>query len=567
MPAVGLVPEHGQAAAAAAAALGTRCSKGRHIRRQSARNTAEMLRWAEWTPVTARSSEGTRLSRARAVVIARGRRLVGWLHRHRVGRHVLICLTAVAGALIAVTLWGSVQERVGPVQATFRLQPALHGGTEIDVPPLGTLSVHSHAGPLHVRATVTSVDLQDAQRVLDGEQTTDQIEAQVNHDVHHAMTVLIAKWVTLALLGGAGAVLAVYRRPRPVVLGASVVAAAMMISGIVVVSTWRSRAFSNPRFSGVLRAAPTVIGSVEDIPEKFDSYRRELAKIVTNISKLYDATRTLPNSIAANAIPVLWVSDIHDNPEAFTVMQSIVAEFGAKAVVDTGDISDHGTAAEDRLFDPISQLGVPYVYVRGNHDSLVTQRYLARLGNVHVLDNGAVEQVAGLRWAGTGDPNFTPDRSVDYGHGSDPALLTAGTALTESIQASRQPVDVALVHEPTMAGPLAGSVPLVLDGHVHHRAHRRDGPTVTLTQGSSGGAGLRNLEGSQALDLEMSVLYFDPASRQLVAVDDITLSGLGGESVQIQRHRASYYRDGSVDSTPSGPATRSPPGEAPSTTR
>ena len=34
------------------------------------------------------------------------------------------------------------------------------------------------------------------------------------------------------------------------------------------------------------------------------------------------------------------------------------------------------------------------------------------------------------------------------------------------------PVDVALVHEPGMAAPLMGSVPLLLDGHVHERRSR-----------------------------------------------------------------------------------------------
>jgi hypothetical protein len=92
-----------------------------------------------------------------------------------------------------------------------------------------------------------------------------------------------------------------------------------------------------------------------------------------------------------------------------------------------------------------------------------------------------------------------------------------------------------------MAVPLQGKVPLILDGHIHRREHQSTLKTLTLTQGSSGGAGLRNLEGAEPLPLEMSVLYFDPETHGLLAVDDITLSGLGIESVQIQRHRAAFY--------------------------
>ncbi len=478
-----------------------------------------------------------------------------WQAKRRIGYRAAVCLTAIAGGLIAITLWGSVHSNVGPVRASFTLQPRLHGGTEIDIPPLGRLYMDSHSAPVHLKATVTGVDLAAAERALHGQLTTDQIEAQVTSDVKHALIVLVVKAILLGILGGAGAVLIVFRRPRAAVLGVGTMVAALVVTGAVGVVTFRSEAFAQPRFSGVLSSAPTLIGSVEDIPAKFDTYRRELAKIVTNITKLYDATTTLPGSISPDAIPVLFVSDIHDNPEAFTVMQSIVAQFGAQAVVDTGDISDHGTAAENKLYDPVADLQIPYIYVRGNHDSSTTQAYLQKLPNVHVLDNGKVEEIAGIRWAGIGDPNFTPDQSVDYGHGGDARLTAAGAQLATAIDSATPKVDVALVHEPPMAKPLDGHVPLILDGHVHHRDHSATADTITLTQGSSGGAGLRNLEGDEPLPLEMSVLYFDPVAHTLLAADEITLSGLGLESVQIQRHRASYYQqDGKQESpTPSSP--------------
>ncbi|MGI8879677.1 MAG: metallophosphoesterase family protein [Jatrophihabitans sp.] len=482
-----------------------------------------------------------------------------WQLRRRIGYRTLVCLTAIAGGLVAITLWGSVHSNVGPVRASFSLQPRWHGGTEIDIPPLGRLYVDSHSAPVRLKATVTGVDLAAAQRALHGQLTTDQIEAQVTSDVKHALIVLVVKAILLSILGGAGAVLIVFRRPRAAVLGTATMAAVLVVTGAVGVVTFRSDAFSQPRFSGVLSSAPTLIGSVEDIPAKFDTYRRELAKIVTNITKLYDATTTLPGSISPDAIPVLFVSDIHDNPEAFTVMQSVVTQFGARAVVDTGDISDHGTAAENKLYDPVADLQIPYIYVRGNHDSSTTQAYLEKMPNVHVLDNGAVEEIAGIRWAGIGDPNFTPDQTVDYGHDGDARLAAAGQQLATAIDASSPKVDVALVHEPAMAKPLDGHVPLILDGHIHHRAHSATADTVTLTQGSSGGAGLRNLEGDEPLPLEMSVLYFDPVSHTLLAADEITLSGLGLESVQIQRHRAAYYRQDAKpeQSTPSSPGAPS----------
>jgi hypothetical protein len=54
-------------------------------------------------------------------------------------------------------------------------------------------------------------------------------------------------------------------------------------------------------------------------------------------------------------------------------------------------------------------------------------------------------------------------------------------------------------------------------------------------QGSTGGAGLRGLEGEKPTPLTMSVLYFDP-QKQLQAYDDIQVGGTGESQVNLERH-------------------------------
>jgi predicted phosphodiesterase len=468
---------------------------------------------------------------------------------------------ALAGAIAAVALFGTVHRTVGPVRTDVAIRPSWSGGTAVDVPPLGRLDFASHAGPLHVEVEVRSLDIADARRLVEGGTTSAQFEKEVTDDARRALVALIVRTALVALGGAVVVVLLVYRRGRLVLLAAATVLAALAVSGAITVGTWSTRAFTQPRFSGLLSSAPALIGNIDDIPDRFDNYRRQLAKLVSNVSKLYDVTSSLPSAISPDAIPVLWVSDIHDNPEAFTVMSSLVSQFDVKAVVDTGDLSDHGTAAENRLYSPIGQFDVPYVYVRGNHDSAATQSYVASLAGAHVLDRGRIETIAGLRFAGIGDPTFTPDRSVAQ-DGNQEILGSAGRSLAGAIDAATTPVDVALVHEPAMATPVTGHVPLVLSGHTHKRAHTVSHGTIGLTQGSSGGAGLRNLEGAEPLPLEMSVLYFDPTSHRLVAADDITVSGLGQESVAIQRHRASDYTGTDVTPTPSVPPSASTPSPA-----
>ena len=53
-----------------------------------------------------------------------------------------------------------------------------------------------------------------------------------------------------------------------------------------------------------------------------------------------------------------------------------------------------------------------------------------------------------------------------------------------------------MVHDPKQAAPLDGVVPLVLAGHTHERkVSELDDGTRLMVEGSTGGAGLRGLQG------------------------------------------------------------------------
>jgi predicted phosphodiesterase len=194
---------------------------------------------------------------------------------------------------------------------------------------------------------------------------------------------------------------------------------------------------------------------------------------------------------------------------------------------------------------------VPYVYVRGNHDSEgVTQAAVAEASNAIVLDDQVVS-VAGLTVAGIGDPRFTPDQRTGP-HTEDEAATTrqpvvdAGAELAATVRAYAEPVDLAAVHDPLAAEPLDGLVPVVLAGHTHERRVGQvvpptegepvPGGTMLMVQGSTGGAGLRGLQGETPEPLALSVLYFDQEARQLVAYDDITVGGHGLSEATVQRH-------------------------------
>jgi predicted phosphodiesterase len=288
-----------------------------------------------------------------------------------------------------------------------------------------------------------------------------------------------------------------------------------------------------------LSSAPSVVGNARSIVSDFDVYQQELARLVTNMTKLYDAASTLP---AYNPDPttlrVLHVSDIHLNPAAWQIIESIVTEYKIDVIIDTGDLMDHGTTAENGFTSAIPDLGAPYVFVRGNHDSLSSQQSVASRKGAHVVDNGESIQVKGLRIAGIGDPQFTPDRSVAAE--GDPAERAAGQELAAAIRRQNttgDQVDIAIAHNPVAAAEADGTAPLILSGHLHHRdiSVLKQGSRMMI-EGSTGGGGLRAVENSTPQKIMASVLYLDRDTKKLQAWDEITLGGLGLTTAEVSRH-------------------------------
>ncbi len=330
-----------------------------------------------------------------------------------------------------------------------------------------------------------------------------------------------------------------FRRPRRALAAGGLALALLASSAASAAATWNPDSVLEPRYSGLLTSAPSLVGDARSIVTDFDVYQKELARLVTNVTRLYDATSTLPAYRPdPDTLRVLHVSDIHLNPAAWHIIRSLVRQYRIDVIVDSGDTMDHGSAAENGFLDPASGLGAPYVWVRGNHDSRTTQAYLSRMRNVHVLDEGRAVTVAGLRLAGMGDPQFTPDRSVAAA--GDPAERMAGIRLASALRDQERagtPVDIAVAHNPVAAAEVDGTVPLVLAGHVHHRRTEvLELGTRLRVEGSTGGGGLRAVQNERPEEVRASVLYLDRSERRLQAWDEITLGGLGLTKAEVSRH-------------------------------
>ncbi len=459
-----------------------------------------------------------------------------WRDRARVGgRWALRVVVALTGALIAVLLFGRISAPIGPFDATLAFHPT-GGGADLAVPPLGSLNVDVYDGPLRLDVALQQVDQERARALAADPVRLSGVVDQVSADLRSAVTRLAWTTAGLALAGAALASLAVTRRWREPLIAMGITAALLTGTAGLGAATWRPQALSQPTYTGLLINANSLIGSAEDIVARFDAYRASLEDLVGNVGTLYAALSALPAPGGEReSVALLHVSDLHLNPSGFDLVSQVVEQFGVDGVLDTGDITDWGSEPENRLITRVGALGVPYVYIRGNHDSAATAALIAAQPNATVLDGSDVT-VAGIDIAGAPDPRFTPDKSTGDDDAGEDVLVESGERLAAFIEELPDAPDVTMVHDPIQARPLDGVVDLVLAGHTHERAvSELDRGTLLMVQGSTGGAGLRGLEGQYPEPLTCTVLYLDPDTGRLQAYDEITLGGLGETEVTIQR--------------------------------
>ncbi|MFS8586563.1 MAG: metallophosphoesterase, partial [Acidimicrobiia bacterium] len=496
---------------------------------------------------------------------------------------VRLVVFALVGAVVAVVLFGRVPAKVGPFETTLALRPSLDGSTVVHLSPLGTIELDTHDWPVRLDLRVEEIGLADAERIAEDPSALDRLGDDAPDDVRAALTGLVVRCVLLALAGGVVGGLAARTDWRSAAGGVGVALLLVVAVGGGTVATFDAGAVAEPRYTGLLTRAPQAVGDIEAVLDRFGEYREQLSDLVDNMAALYLAGAELPTFEPGgdDLVRVLHVSDIHLNPQAFDMIERLVDQFGIEVVADTGDLTDWGTTPETRLVSRVGDLDVPYVYVRGNHDSRRIQEAVAEQPNAVVLDGDAAE-VAGLRFWGIGDPRYTPDKSQRVeGTEAERAEAFAPVVADRLAEDEPPPVDVVMVHDQRMAADLGGEVPLVLAGHTHEpdvgvieppdedEDEPEDGSeegttaadepggegeerTLLLVEGSTGGAGLRGLQGEEPEPLTATVLYFDREEGRLVAYDRITVAWLEDAGATIERHIVDEDDPGGPGDEPGG---------------
>ena len=450
-----------------------------------------------------------------------------------------VVLVAILGMFLGLQVGGHDEEAIGPFRVGLSAQPALRGDSQLQIPPLGSITVDSHDGPVRLVARIDGLDEAKTKALISDPKRIDQASVDAAHDVRTALLRLAIRAALAAIVGAMVLGLVMFRSLWRTLAAGGVALALVAGTGALAAVTWNPESIREPRYEGLLTNVPAVVGDARNIYARYGEYRGELVRILTNMSRVYTNVSTLPNyQPDPSTIRVLHVTDLHLNPTSYSVIGTLVDQFQVNMVIDTGDLTDWGSTQENTYVKGIGKLGVPYVFIRGNHDSVRTAAAVRAQPNAIVLEN-QVRVVDGLTIAGNGSPRFTPDKSEGDTAKDEAAARPAGVALADTVAewnaTHTHPVDVMLVHEPVAAEPLKDSGPLILAGHLHRREVKKlDDDTTLRVEGSTGARGLRGLGEKNPTTLQMSVLYFSPEG-VLQAYDEITVSGAGQSEVELKR--------------------------------
>jgi predicted phosphodiesterase len=441
-------------------------------------------------------------------------------------------LAGVIGALLAITLLARLDARVGPATLRLSARPALEGSSRLEVPPFGSVAARTHHGPLEFRASLDDVDVKALGEVIDrspsGPLSTPALEGTLRPleaQARRAAVEFLLRIVGFGLLGGAAAVLVFPRRSWARLArcaGGGALAVVLLVAPSV--ATFDVSAFRAPRYQGALEYAPTLIGDVRTGLKRLHTLREEMALISQNLNRAYAALSQPSPDLGNGTIRILHISDVHLNPAGFDLAERLATQFEVAAVVDTGDMGTWGLAFEPAVARRVRDFHLPYLFVKGNHDSPDVVRAVAANPNAKVLVNNAIE-IKGIRFFGAGDPTFSPGEGYRYDDFERIKELRS-VQVAHDLDLQTPPADVLLVHDPRLATYALGHVPTVLDGHLHKFGTQVTNGTRQLTTGTIGASGPDGLRVKQPVPYSAEVLYFDPQTRRPIGVDRITVHSL-----------------------------------------
>jgi predicted MPP superfamily phosphohydrolase len=295
----------------------------------------------------------------------------------------------------------------------------------------------------------------------------------------------------------------------------------------------------NPHWTKQSRLTGT-LGAVQLFPSQLEQFYNRQSKAYNVLGAVVGIQAALQDKIdqqntSDTAFNIMYISDMHLAAE-YPLVEQYVQNFDVKLIVNTGDESEFGTAAELRPSYLAAMRAVtakaPMIWLAGNHDSPNTIRVISKVAGVTVL-GGKTEQIDGsyvvsgsrvraygLTVAAIPDPRVY-GASGAYGSAddkvTDPLERESMDAAIENVSPDAY-FDIFATHEPSAAAEvgqkLPGQIRQLNSGHTHAQNKAEDvqkGGLINLVEGSTGAGGLDNINrGAETPPVEFSISSVAP---------------------------------------------------------
>ena len=410
----------------------------------------------------------------------RGRRALAGIAR--VVRWLAMLAVCYVGGVAATNLSPTTIETQHYV-ATVRLSvlplhsPVLHGPTilgDLDLDFTSTIIAPGIEVGVAVKQNITELFSRRDLSVRTLQPTNEEISTALRDGVTGVGSRFLVGSATAALVLSLAVHYARGRRwPAPhhlVTIGTALIVACAA-TGVGIWQTYRPANFASLRTTGLLLE----LEQNKDVLQGLEARSSQATPYILNLLALSQSLREnlVPSTVSQTVSSrVLLVSDIHGQNQ-YGLMKSIIDSQKIDVVLDLGDFVNFGSVTEAEaagLFAGIASLGVPYLFVGGNHDftsptdrALLTR--LAAVPNVVLLQPNDTSYTAyslkGLRITGFNDPRYFGDDAQNTKKKQEPAIAAFNAAM------AGQPVpDLVATHEPGAADGVARA-DIILNGHLH----------------------------------------------------------------------------------------------------
>jgi predicted phosphodiesterase len=476
----------------------------------------------------------------------------GWW---RAGAHALPVL-----AVIAATLAGSYLALV-----SFRQDRDLSiGGIRLSVSPghTGSLDIYvplvdwgarfeSIRLPARLRLDVRTVDRDAIQRVADGGSLD---VSAVRNDARDAIAAYLRTLIgVVAACGLALGLLTAFAvrhtagpRLRYTVASAAGTTAAIVV-GLIVLLPPRGE-MDTPQYYAYGADIPRALDAVAAVRRSGAQLDQELDAQLVGLARL--VTAPAGRTPVEGRPRVTIASDLHNNVITLPILERAA---GDGPVLFPGDLSDRGSPLETALMRRVANIGDPFVFVTGNHDSDRSAQELADDGAIVLTQFGrlkrgggfgdVINRVAGMRIAGYSDP-FERSAADGYRDRYNDITPQQQEDFAEWLRPLIGKVDVVMVHEPALIEPMLDELEqspppdslLFVVGHTHEPSLERQPNVDVINGGSVGGGGTGNLA-DEATDVGLARLNYDardgfqPLAADLVGIDP----GTGAATARRER--------------------------------